>query len=94
MKMTKDLTTAFLQIPGQRTRVPSYRVRELARGQFMIESKSITLLDCIGEGINNIQKAALNRTFHLFINTGEFGIVYKAKLRSSNKEVAVKTLKG
>ena len=61
----------------------------------MIESKSITLLDCIGEGIyNNIQKAAVNRTFHLFINTGEFGIVYKAKLRSSNKEVAVKTLKG
>ena len=30
----------------------------------------------------------------LFPNSGEFGIVYKSRLRSFNKDVAVKTLKG
>ena len=30
----------------------------------------------------------------LIHNSGEFGVVYKARLRSFNKDVAVKTLKG
>ena len=32
------------------TRVPSYRLRELARGKFLIKSGDITLLECVGEG--------------------------------------------
>ena len=48
-KDTKDFT-GFLQTPGLRTRVPSYNVRELVRGEFMVKSKDITLLDCIGQG--------------------------------------------
>ncbi|CAI8036248.1 Hepatocyte growth factor receptor, partial [Geodia barretti] len=32
------------------TRVPSYRLRELARGKFLVKSGDITLLECIGEG--------------------------------------------
>ena len=46
MKATKY----FTGLPGLRTRVPSYRMRELVRGQFIVKSKDITLLDCIGQG--------------------------------------------
>ena len=45
----KDFT-GFLQITGLRTRDPSYHVRELVRGQFMVKSEDIALLDCIGQG--------------------------------------------
>ena len=97
-KATKDFT-GFLQIPGLRTRVPSYHVRELVRGQFVVKSKDIVLLDCIGQGAC----LALKFDAHIYDDgvfidctsySGEFGIVYKARLRSSNKDVAVKTLKG
>ena len=49
LKATKDFT-GFLQIPGLKTRVPSYRMREFVRGQFIVKSEDITLLDCIGQG--------------------------------------------
>ena len=60
-KATKDFT-GILQIPGLRTRVPSYHVRELVRGQFMVKSKDITLLDCIGQGAC----LALNFDTHIY----------------------------
>ena len=50
IKVTKDFT-GFLQVPRLKTRVPSYRVRELVRGQFIVKLKDITLLECIGQGI-------------------------------------------
>jgi hypothetical protein len=34
-----------------RRRIPSYNMRELARGKFLVNSEDITLLDCIGEGV-------------------------------------------
>ena len=46
--MNKDSTT--LQVHGLRTRLPSHKMRELRKGQFLVESKMITLQDCIGEG--------------------------------------------
>ena len=49
MKMNKDSTA--LQVHGLRTRLPSYKMRELRKGQFLVESKTITLQDCIGEGM-------------------------------------------
>ena len=51
IKVSKD-TSGYLQVPVLRSRVPSYHMRELARGQFIVKSKDITLLDCIGEGLN------------------------------------------
>ena len=47
-------TTASIQMPGLRTRVPSHHMRELVRGQFLIQNKDITLMDCIGEGVFKI----------------------------------------
>ena len=45
-------TATSLHVPGfLRTRVPSHHMRELARGKFMVRTKDITLLDCIGEGL-------------------------------------------
>ena len=83
---------SLLGVAWSRPRVPSYRRRELARGRFLIKSENITLLDCIGEGLQIISLVdfKLSVTFH----SGEFGIVYEARLGPSNKEVAVKTLKG
>ena len=65
-------------------------MRELARGDFLVKNEDITLLDCIGEGrLTNCDDSIL-----LTSTLGEFGIVYKARLRHSNRYVAVKTLKG
>ena len=49
IKVAKD-SSGYLHQPVLRSRVPSYHMRELARGQFMVKNKDITLLDCIGEG--------------------------------------------
>ena len=64
----------------------------------MVKSKDITLLDCIGQGVClAFDTHNLSFTF-VFIDcssySGEFGIVYKARLTSSNRDFAVKTLKG
>ena len=98
MKATKDFT-GFLQIPGLRTRVPSYHMRELVRGKFIVKNKDITLLDCIGQGFFTFTlyiNMSVDEVIFMCIshNSGEFGVVYKARLRSFNKDVAVKTLKG
>ena len=61
------------------------------RGRFIVKSGDLTLQDCIGEGSSSIFPL-LYYWAHNF--AGEFGIVYKAKLRSSSRAVAVKTLKG
>ena len=37
-------SSGYLHLPVLRSRVPSYHMRELARGQFMVKSKDITLL--------------------------------------------------
>ena len=44
-------SSTLLQGHGQRTRVATYHMRELARGKFLIKSEDITLLDCIGEDV-------------------------------------------
>ena len=41
-----------LQVHGPRTRVPSYHMRELTKGRFLVSNEDITLLDCIGEGVH------------------------------------------
>ena len=93
IKVAKD-SSGHLYLPVLRSRVP---MRELARGQFMVKSKDITLLDCIGEGQLVPPEAHVYITCASYINvsySGEFGIVYKARLKMSNRDVAVKTLKG
>ena len=40
------------QVHRPKTRVPTYKRRELAKGNFIIKRGDITLLDCIGEGVN------------------------------------------
>ena len=50
-KVSKDYSS-HSQVPVLRNRVPSYHMRELVRGRFMVKSKEITLLECIGEGQN------------------------------------------
>lgn len=68
-------------------------MRELARGDFLVKNEDITLLDCIGEGrLTNCDDSLI--LILLTSTLGEFGIVYKARLRHSNRYVAVKTLKG
>ena len=96
IKVDKD-SSGYLHLPVLRSRVPSYHMRELARGQFMVKSKDITLSDCIGEGQLVPPEAHVYITCASYINvsySGEFGIVYKARLKMSNRDVAVKTLKG
>ena len=89
-----SMTTDMLEVPMQEvrtSRVPSYHMRELSRGKFLFNSKNITLLDIIGGGIydSHVRSASY---FSFF--PGEFGMVYKARIKSSDRLVAVKTLKG
>ena len=49
MKASDD-SSSSLQVPESRNRVPTYHMRELARGKFLLNIDDITLLDCIGEG--------------------------------------------
>ena len=86
-----------LAVYENRPRIPSHHVRQLTRGKFVINSEDITLLECIGEG----DKLSFQLPFcHMeFTNSGEFGVVYKARLSTklkerNSREVAVKTLKG
>ena len=39
------------QAPWTKTRIPSYRLRELSMGTFLVENEKIVLLNCIGEGV-------------------------------------------
>ena len=55
IKISKDSPGYFML----RSRVPSYHMRELTRGQFMVKSKDITLLNCIGEGQNGLPEASM-----------------------------------
>ena len=41
-----------LAVYENRPRIPSHHVRQLTRGKFIIKSKDIALLECIGEGNN------------------------------------------
>ena len=82
IKVDKD-SSGYLHLPVLRSRVPSYHMRELARGQFMVKSKDITLSDCIGEGQLVPPEAHVYIICASCINVsyvGEFGIVYKAKM--------------
>ena len=91
LKAARD--SGLLQVPRYRSRVPSYHMRELARGDFLVKNEDITLLDCIGEGrLTNCDDSLI--LILLTSTLGEFGIVYRARLRHSNRYVAVKTLKG
>ena len=45
-------TAGLLEVPAStRVRVSSCSVRELSKGKFLIKSDSITLQNCIGEGM-------------------------------------------
>ena len=88
------MTEDTLEVPMQEvrtSRLPSYHMRELSRGKFLFNSKNIALMDIIGGGVyvSHLRSASY---FCLF--PGEFGIVYKARINSSDRLVAVKTLKG
>ena len=45
------MSGSSLNVFENRTRVPSQYLRELTLGKFVVKSKNITLLECIGEGI-------------------------------------------
>ena len=66
-KVSKDYSS-HLQVPVLRSRVPSYHMRELARGKFMVKSNEITLLECIGEGQNEPAILEAHMASHLFQN--------------------------
>ena len=51
MKVAGD-SKHLLQVHRLRTRVQSHHMRELTRGKFLVKSKDITLLECIGEGLS------------------------------------------
>ena len=60
----------------------------------MVKYEDITQMDEIGKGMRNIR---VHSMIIVHFNSGEFGIVYKAKLMNKKRvltEVAVKTLKG
>ena len=77
-----------------RTRVYSHHLRELTRGKFIVKKADITLLEIIGEGCWHHYWAKV--WCLLYYYSGEFGIVYKARLgvMRNSRVVAVKTLKG
>ena len=88
------MMTDTLEVPMQEvrtSRLPSYHMRELSRGKFLFNSKNIVLLDIIGGGI---YVSHISSVSHFSFFPGEFGIVYKARIKSSDRLVAVKTLKG
>ena len=88
------MTTDTLEVPMQEvrtSRLPSYHMRELARGKFLFHGKNISLLDIIGGGI---YVSHIRSVSHFSFFPGECGIVYKARIKSSDRLVAVKTLKG
>ena len=69
-------------------------MRELTRGKFIVKNADITLMETIGAGCSCLLYKLLIELPPL---SGEFGIVYKAKLGPTgrnSRDVAVKTLKG
>ena len=60
-------STTLVQQDESRTRVASYHMRELAKGNFLVTKKDITLMDCIGEGkYNNIKNKVNEKSSKLF----------------------------
>ena len=53
-------STTLVQQDESRTRVASFRMRELAKGKLLVTKKDITLMDCIGEGMYNNIKNKVN----------------------------------
>ena len=84
-----------------RTRINSRYLRELTLGKFIVQYEHLTQMDNIGQGTTtlNVHMHISDPCYRVIDNSsGEFGIVYKARLASphgrSGREVAVKTLKG
>ena len=93
MPTSTDEAQANMVGHGFRTRVSSFHMRELGRCKILIKDSNITLLYCIGEG-RYLIIITQSRCIILFSMEGEFGIVFMARLKRSNRTVAVKTLKG
>ena len=74
--------------------MPSRHIKELRMENFLVRIADITLMDCIGDGTYDHVFIIEIWMWPLFIIPGEFGIVYRAKVRQYKKEVAVKTLRG
>ena len=99
-----EVSRLTLENPGaQLTRVNSHFIRELIRGKFIIKYEQLTQLENIGQGMctcSYMFKHCVRIKSHMrsiSVLTGEFGIVYKARLGpqgTAGREVAVKTLKG
>ena len=85
-----DGSSSSLQVPGSRNRVPTYHMRELARGKFLLNIDDITLLDCIGEGSNIISLASSELlsvlTRHSYIPQQSCTCVYIFLLRHAEFE--------
>ena len=74
--------------------MPSHHIKELSMGNFLVTIADITLMDCIGDGTYDLVFIIEILMWPLFLTPGEFGVVYRAKVRKYKKEMAVKTLKG
>ena len=75
-------STVSVQQDESRTRVASYHMRQLAKGNFLVTKKDITLMDCIGEGkYNNIKNKANEKNSKLFLY-----IIIQGSLELSTKE--------
>ena len=95
VRAAKDLLSPH-QASRSGARIPSCHMRELSRGHFLIKSEDVVLLDSIGEGVC-VCALLVHCTWSwrtYFPYTGEFGIVYRARIGLSKRQVAVKTLKG
>ena len=62
----------------------------------LVSSSQLRLMDAIGQGIQNIASNMFAYTCTTSLPTGEFGVVYRARLVKGPmpQQVAVKTLKG
>ena len=68
MKASDD-SSSSLQVPESRNRVPTYHMRELARGKFLLNIDDITLLDCIGEGSSiSLSSSELSHGIHIIFS--------------------------